>query len=111
MVKSRDRRRSPPTSGSDLHPLMNVSARNLHRPSLREWCLAIGLTVGMLHSLVAGAEAPQAGDPAAPVQTPTPDQTPAAVPDPSVSAGPVEVDPSVTLKGAVWRTKTGIVFL
>jgi hypothetical protein len=65
----------------------------------------------MLYSLVAGAEAPQAGDPATPVQMPTPDQTPAAESDPSVSAGPVEVDPSITLKGAVWRTKTGIVFL
>src|SRR5690349_21679424 len=90
---------------------MNVSDRNFRWPALREWCLATALTVGMLHSPIAGAEAPQAGEPAAPAETPTLEQTPAAVPEPSISERPVEVDPSITLKGAVWRTKSGIVFL
>ena len=65
----------------------------------------------MLHSPIAGAQAPQAGDPAVPAETPTLEQPPAAEPEPSISEKPVEVDPSITLKGAVWRTKTGIVFL
>ena len=59
----------------------------------------------MLHSLGAATEPPQASDPAAPAQTPATES------QPSPDAGPVEVDPSVTLKGAVWRTKSGIVFL
>ena len=90
---------------------MNARPRHIRWPSLRQWCLAIGLTVGMLHNVVVGAEAPQAGDPPAPLQTPAPAQTPAAESDPSVAADPAEVDPSITLKGAVWRTKSGIVFL
>ena len=66
----------------------------------------------MLHGLAAGTEAPQAGDPfVAPVETPTPPPTSGAESDPAVSPGPMEIDPSITLKGAVWRTKTGIVFL
>jgi len=90
---------------------MNVSDRNFRWPTLREWCLATALTAGLLHSPIAGAEAPQAGDPAAPAETPTLEQAPAAGPEPAISEKPVEVDPSITLKGAVWRTKTGIVFL
>ena len=36
---------------------------------------------------------------------------PTTAPDSQPDAAPVEVDPSITLKGAVWRTKAGIVFL
>src|SRR5687767_2276192 len=36
---------------------------------------------------------------------------PTTAPDSQPDASPVEVDPSITLKGAVWRTKAGIVFL
>jgi hypothetical protein len=65
----------------------------------------------MLQSLIAGAEAPQLSDPAVPAQTPAPAEPSATEPDSSVGAAPVEVDPSIRLKGAVWRTKAGIVFL
>lgn len=49
------------------------------------------------------AEASQANDGDAPAPTPAP--------DPQAGGTAVEVDPSITLKGAVWRTKAGIVFL
>jgi hypothetical protein len=57
----------------------------------------------MLPGSPAGAE-PQAGDSAASIEAPAADSQPS-------DAGPVEVDPSITLKGSVWRTKAGIVFL
>src|SRR6187431_2787497 len=75
------------------------------RSWLRRSCLATAIAVGMLHNLGAAAEPPQASEAAAPVETPATESHPS--PDP----GPVEVDPSVTLKGSVWRTKAGIVFL
>ena len=85
---------------------MNGPARNTRWRSLfRPLCLAIAIAVGLLHSLGGATEPPQASDPVAPAQTPATESPP------SPDAGPVEVDPSVTLKGAVWRTKSGIVFL
>jgi hypothetical protein len=76
-----------------------------YRPSLPQFFLATILVVGALHGLVAAAEPPPASEPSAPAQAP-------AVESPSSAAAElVEVDPSVTLKGAVWRTKAGIVFL
>ena len=86
---------------------MNGPARNTRWRSLfRPLCLA------MLHrrriasaASEEPAEPPQASDPVAPAQTPATES-----PQPP-DAGPVETDPSVTLKGAVWRTKSGIVFL
>ena len=60
--------------------------------------------MGALYGSLSATEPPQASDPAAPAQTPATESQPS-------DAGPIEVDPSVTLKGAVWRTKTGIVFL
>src|SRR6476620_7348552 len=107
MVKSQDPRRS-----LRRHEQFFASAHinspdrdTFWRSWLRRSCLATSIAVGMLHNLVAAAELPQASDPAAPAQTPATES------QPSPDAGPVEVDPSVTLKGAVWRTKSGIVFL
>jgi hypothetical protein len=72
--------------------------------SLRPLVLASAIAVVMLESSPSGAESTQAGDPAAPAESPSADSL-------SSDAGPVEVDPSITLKGSVWRTKAGIVFL
>jgi hypothetical protein len=58
----------------------------------------------MVGALAAEAESPQAGDPALPAETTAPDTQ-------FSEEAPAEVDPSITLKGAVWRTKAGIVFL
>jgi len=107
MVKSQDPRRSLRRHEqffASAH--MNSPDRDTRwRSWLRRSCLATAIAVGMLHNLGAAAEPPQASEAAAPVETPATESHPS--PDP----GPVEVDPSVTLKGAVWRTKAGIVFL
>jgi hypothetical protein len=81
----------------------------MHAPKLQRFfgLLALfsanTLVVGALYGSSAEAQSPSP-EPEAPAQAPSVDAPPA----PPV---PVEVDPSITLKGAVWRTKTGIVFL
>lgn len=89
-----------------LHPYMMTRAawHNGCLGSLGLVVLASAITVAMLHGSPAEAEPPQASDPAAPTEAPSADPQ-------SSDAGPVEVDPSITLKGSVWRTKAGIVFL
>jgi hypothetical protein len=72
--------------------------------SLGPLFLAGAIAAGVVDALAAEAESPQGGTPALPADATTPD------PPPSEEA-PAEVDPSITLKGAVWRTKAGIVFL
>lgn len=88
-----------------------MNARNLHRAHFSQWCLALALIAGTPQGLIASGEAPQAGDPAAPIQAPAQEPTLAPESDQPAAAAPAEVDPSITLKGAVWRTKAGIVFL
>jgi len=73
-------------------PLDTVSLR-LIPPVILASCLAVGLLPG--HPLSA-SEPPATEAPA--------DNKPA-------NAEPTEVDPSITLRGSVWRTKAGIVFL
>ncbi|HET6679010.1 MAG TPA: hypothetical protein VFH05_12115, partial [Nitrospira sp.] len=63
--------------------------------------LFISLAAGSSPAGLWAAEVGQAND-ASPQTT---------APDSQADAAPVEVDPSITLKGAVWRTKAGIVFL
>jgi len=72
--------------------LDTVSLR-LIRPVILASCLAVGLLPGYPLSAL---EPPATEAPA--------DSRPA-------NAEPTEVDPSITLRGSVWRTKTGIVFL
>lgn len=67
-------------------------------------CSANALVAGALYGSPAEAQAPPT-EPEAPAQALPPEAPPPA------PAAPAEVDPSITLKGAVWRTKTGIVFL
>jgi hypothetical protein len=71
--------------------------------SLHPVLLTSAIAIAVLAGSPSGAE-PQAGDSAAPAEAPIADSH-------SSEAGPVEVDPSITLKGSVWRTKAGIVFL
>ena len=72
--------------------------------SLGPLFLAGAIAAGAVDALAAEAEPPQGGTPALPADGTTPE------PQPSEET-PAEVDPSITLKGNVWRTKAGIVFL
>ena len=72
--------------------------------SLRPLLLASAIVAESLHGSVAMAQSTPFSDPEVPAQAPAPETQPSV-------AAPVEVDPSITLKGAVWRTKAGIVFL
>lgn len=63
---------------------------------------AMAIIVLYSSSAVAQSPSPSASEP--PTQAPSVDA-------PSPPAAPVEVDPSIALKGTVWRTKAGIVFL
>jgi hypothetical protein len=78
--------------------------RNLRRLlPLRLLLFICSLMAGSSPAGLWAAEAGQTNDGGAPAQTPAPNSEP--------DATPLEVDPSITLKGAVWRTKAGIVFL
>jgi hypothetical protein len=77
------------------------------------------LVVGTLISPVYAEEPPEQTEtlsPATaetpdPVPDPTSDPTPDAPPAPVASVAPVTIDPFIKLRGSVWRTKAGIVFL
>jgi hypothetical protein len=84
---------------------MNQSAQHSRRRStLRRFLLGSALAMGALSGSLSAAEPPQPAESEAPGQAPTAESQPA-------TAAPIEADPSVALKGAVWRTKSGIVFL
>jgi hypothetical protein len=85
---------------------MNGAAQHMRSLAfLSTWCFTLVIAL-LAPSWRAGAtEPPPAGEPSAPAQPP------ATGSQPLPGAGAIEVDPSITLKGAVWRTKAGIVFL
>ena len=109
------------TSGSH-----NVSLRWLRRCALGFLCalLTIVTSIGPVHA----GESPEqietlppstaeTTDPITdPIPDPTPDPTPDPIPHPTPDAppapvAPVTIDPFIRLRGSVWRTKAGIVFL
>jgi hypothetical protein len=69
------------------------------------WPLLVAgvLAIGVLYGSSAVAQAPPPSESDSTPQAPS-----AEAPSPT---SPIEIDPSITLKGAVWRTKAGIVFL
>ena len=81
-------------------PTRDIGARRL----LRLLILTVAIVGGTIAGGPADADPIQAEQAEAPVQAPSVDSEPPI-------AAPAEADPSVTLKGAVWRTKAGIVFL
>jgi hypothetical protein len=101
-------RRAAGDSHADLdhfHALnmMHCAAWHIGRlTSFHRVVLSSAIAIALLPS-PAGAES-QAGDSAAPAEAPSAGSQPS-------DAAPVEVDPSIALKGSVWRTKAGIVFL
>ena len=84
---------------------MNQSAQHSRRRStLRRFLLGSALALGALYGSLSAAEPPQPAESEVPGQAPPVESQPA-------TAAPIDVDPSVALKGSVWRTKSGIVFL
>ncbi|HET7438685.1 MAG TPA: hypothetical protein VFJ56_04250, partial [Nitrospira sp.] len=74
-----------------------ITLNTVKLPPIRLAILASCLAVGLLPSHPLSASEP-------PVTEAPADNKPA-------NAEPTEVDPSITLRGSVWRTKAGIVFL
>jgi hypothetical protein len=112
-------------SDIETHPIIvrtNSQTSGLHDCSLR-WALrgAIGYFCAMLLvcSLFGQVHAeeppPEQADTLSPPTGETPDQisepTPEVTPAPVAPVTPVTIDPFIRLRGSVWRTKAGIVFL
>jgi hypothetical protein len=106
---------------SQANGLHNFPLRWLLRCAMGFFCalLVIGTLIGPVH-----AEEPPEQTETLPLPTaetpdsvpdPTPDSTsnptPDAPPAPVASVAPVTIDPFIKLRGSVWRTKAGIVFL
>jgi len=74
-----------------------ITLNTVKLPPIRLVILASCLVVGLL--------------PGHPLSALEPPATEAPADSKQANAEPTEVDPSITLRGSVWRTKTGIVFL
>jgi hypothetical protein len=97
----------------ETHPAMacdNLLPNGMHDSSLRrfrhtiETLCAAGMVVITVFGPVRAEEPPEPAEIFVPSTAETPDSTPAA-------ADPVIIDPFIQLRGSVWRTKAGIVFL
>ena len=102
----------PQFSGNDtieealLSPLHNFTMNRATHDTFR--LLPIRLVI--LTSCLAVGSVPESLSAAEPVTTEVPAPAPQADNKPA-NAEPTEVDPNITLRGSVWRTKAGIVFL
>lgn len=117
---------------SDTHPATvrgNSETSGLHSFALR-WLLrctigvfcALLVVVTLIGPIHAGESPeqtetlpPSTAETPDPIPDPTPDPIPNPIPDPPpapvTSVAPVTIDPFIRLRGSVWRTKAGIVFL
>jgi hypothetical protein len=106
----------------EAHPsiVRNSQTSGLHDSSLRwvlrgaieSFCavLVVCSLIGQVHAEEPTEQAETLSPPTA--ETPDPIPAPTPAPDASVtSATPVTIDPFIRLRGSVWRTKAGIVFL
>ncbi len=116
-------------SHTETHPsatLGDPRASGIQGSALHRWlrrtieALCAGIVLVAFLSPVCADEPPAPEDIPAPPTTETPDSPPAAgdIPSPSTAetlnptpAAPVTIDPFIRLRGSVWRTKAGIVFL
>ena len=99
-------RRNSQTSG-----LYNFSLRWLLRCTIGFFC-ALLVVVNLIGPVHAG-ESPEQTETLSPPTPETPDPTPDPTthPTPDALPAPVTIDPFIKLRGSVWRTKAGIVFL
>jgi hypothetical protein len=110
---------------SQTSGLHNVSLRWLRRCALGFLCalLAIVTLIGPVHAGESPEQietlSPSTAETTDPIPDPTPGPTPDPIPHPTpdaplapaASVAPVTIDPFIRLRGSVWRTKSGIVFL
>ena len=103
---------------SQTSGLYNFSLRSLLRCAIRSFCtLSVIVTlIGPVHAEEPSEQTetlpPATTETPDPVPDPTPDPIPNPIPDaPPAPVAPVTIDPFIKLRGSVWRTKAGIVFL
>jgi hypothetical protein len=106
---------------SETSGLHNFSLRWSLRCTIGSFCalLAVVTLIGPVHAGESPEQTetlpPSTAETPDPVPDPTPDPTsnptPDAPPAPVASVAPVTIDPFIKLRGSVWRTKAGIVFL
>jgi len=101
--------------------LHNFALRFLLRSAIGSFCalLVVGTLIGPVHAeeppeqteTLSPATAETQDPVPDPTSDPTPNPTPDAPPAPVPSVAPITIDPFIKLRGSVWRTKAGIVFL
>lgn len=103
---------------SQTSGLYNFSLRSLLGCAIRSFCtLSVIVTlIGPVHAEEPSEQTetlpPATTETPDPVPDPTPDPIPNPIPDaPPAPVAPVTIDPFIKLRGSVWRTKAGIVFL
>ena len=110
---------------SQTSGLHNISLRWLRRCALGFLCalLTIVTLIGPVHAGESPEQIetlpPSTAETTDPIPDPTPGPTPDPIPHPTpdaspapvASVAPVTIDPFIRLRGSVWRTKAGIVFL
>ena len=92
---------------SQTSGLHNFSLRWLLRCTIGFFCalLVVVTLIGPVHA----EEPPEQAETLSPATAETPDPT--TDPTPDAPPAPVTIDPFIKLRGSVWRTKAGIVFL
>jgi hypothetical protein len=104
-------------SNSRTSGLHNSSLRWVLRGAIESFCalLIICSLIGQIHAEEPTEQAETLSPPTAETPDPLPDSIPDSTPDvtpaPVAPTTPATVDPFIRLRGSVWRTKAGIVFL
>jgi hypothetical protein len=108
-------------SNSQTGGLHNFALRFLLRCAIGSFCalLVVDTLIGPVHAEEPPEQTETLPLPTAETPDPIPDPTsnpianpaPDAPPAPDASVAPVTIDPFIKLRGSVWRTKAGIVFL
>ena len=104
-------------SNSRTSGLHDSSLRWVLRGAIESLCalLVVCSFIGQIHAEEPPEQAETLSPPTAetpdPIPDPTSDPTPDVTPAPVAPATPATIDPFIRLRGSVWRTKAGIVFL
>ena len=98
------------SGNTQTNGLDNFSLRSLLGCAIKSFC-ALSVIVTLI-SPVHAEEPPEQAETLSPATAETPDPVSDPIPDaPPAPLAPVTIDPFIKLRGSVWRTKAGIVFL